>query len=187
MPRYLPVQLDAANEDIKAVYDQVERSLGFVPNFIKTLAHSDNHLQPVAGFYTRLIGETALSEKIRQLAILKTCKVQKCQYTVAQHTALAKKAGWTDEQIAAMDSYNASDLFTYYEKEVLELAERVTTDPEEISQEFWTQLDNHFTSNEVVELITFISFYNMLNRIILSIQIEPEPQFQQPAKAAAHR
>ena len=77
MPRYLPVQLDAANEDIKRVYAQVEQDVGFVPNFIKTLAHSGNFLEAMADLYLTITGETSLSEKLRQLAILKTCQLPK--------------------------------------------------------------------------------------------------------------
>lgn len=189
MPRYLPVQLDAANEDIKGVYEQVEHDIGYVPNFIKTLAHSDNFLKPIADTYRRLMRETALSEKIRQLAILKTCKICKCKYTIGHHTELAKKAGWTDEHLEAMDNYAESELFTYYEKEVLQLAEQVTREPDEITQEYWTQLDNHFTSNEVIELIALIGFFNMINRFVLAIQVDLEPQFQKagPPQAAHAR
>lgn len=178
MPRYLPVQADAANDDIKAVYAKVENEIGFVPNFISTLAHSDNFLEAVADLYCRIMGETNLSEKIRQLVILKTCKLQKCRYTSAHHTELAQKAGWTEEQIQAMDDYARSDLFTYYEKEALKLVELVTFEPDEILQlEYWTQLDNHFTSDQVVEMITLIGFFNMINRFVLSLEVELEPQF----------
>lgn len=174
MPRYLPVQLDAANEDIKKVYSQMEQDIGFVPNFIKTLAHSGNFLEVMADLYLRLMGETSLHERLRQLAILKTCKLHKCKYTVTLHTELAKKAGWTDEQIQAMDDYVSSDVFTYYEKEILRLAELVSLEPDEIQDDYWTQLDNHFTSDQVVELIGLIGFFNMINRFILSLQIEPD-------------
>ena len=175
MPRYLPVQLDAANKDIREVYSSVEEQLGFVPNFLKTLAHSGNFLEALAAFYQRITGETGLSEKIRQLAILKTCKLHKCQYTVTYHAELARKAGWSDEQIESMDDYSSSDLFSYYEKEVLQLAEQVSAEPEEIQDDFWTQLDNHFTSDQVVELITLVAFFNFLNRFIQALQIEPDP------------
>ncbi|MDA2935051.1 carboxymuconolactone decarboxylase family protein [Acidobacteria bacterium AH-259-D05] len=175
MPRYLPVQLDAANEDIKRVYSEMEQDIGFVPNFIKTLAHSGNFLEGVADLYRGLMGETSLSEKLRQLVILKTCKVDKCKYTVTCYAELAKKEGWTDEQIQAMDDYASSDLFNYYEKEVLRLAELVSLEPDEIPADYWMQLDNHFTSDQVVELITLIGFFNMINRFILALQIEPDP------------
>ena len=185
MPRYLPVQLDAANEKIQAVYAEVEDRTGFIPNFIKTLAHSDNFLQTVADLYGRLLGDTNLSEKIRQLVILKTCKLEKCKYTVSHHTELAKKAGWTQEQIQAMDDYAQSDLFTYYEKEVLKLTELITFEPDEIPQlEYWTQLDNHFTSDQVVEMIILIGFFNMINRFVLSLEVELEPQFQTKTEKA---
>lgn len=178
MPKYLPVQWDAANEKIKGVYTEVEKDIGFVPNFIKTLSHSDNYLKAVADLYRRLMGQTSLSEKIRQLAILKTCKLDKCSYTVTQHTELARKAGWSDEQLEAMDDYAESDLFTYYEKEVLKLAELVTRRPDEINFDYWTQFDNHFTSDEGVELITLIGFFHMVNCWALSLEVELEPQFQ---------
>ena len=174
MPRYLPVQPDAANEDIKRVYVQVKKDIGFVPNFIKTLAHSGNFLEAMADLYLTIAGETSLSEKLRQLAILKTCQLHKCKYTVSCYTETAKKAGWTDEQIQSMDDYTASDLFSYYEKEVLQLAEMASREPDEIQDDYWTQLNNHFTSDQVVELVVLIGFFNMINRFILALQIEPD-------------
>ena len=73
-----------------------------------------------------------------------------------------------------MDDYAASDLFVYYEKEVLELAERMSREPDEIQDDYWTQLNNHFTSDQVVDLIVLIGFFNMINRLILVLQIEPD-------------
>ncbi len=174
MPRYLPVQLDAANEDIKKVYAQVEEDIGFVPNFVKTLAHSGNFLEAMADLYLTIAGETSLSEKLRQLVILKTCQLHKCKYTVGYYTETAKKAGWSDEQIQSFDDYAASDLFSYYEKEVLQLAETASREPDEIQDDYWTQLNNHFTSDQVVELVVLIGFFNMINRFILTLQIEPD-------------
>lgn len=179
MPRYLPVQLDAANEHVKAVYAELEKDVGFVPNFIKTLAHSNNFLKAVADVHRRLMGQTNLSEKTRQLAILKTAKLDKCAYTVTQHAALASKAGWSDEQIQAMDNYLESDLFSYNEREVLQLAEFVTRRPDEIPEEYWTQFDNHFTSDEAVELITLIAFSHMINCLVLTLQVDADPLQEQ--------
>ena len=174
MPRYLPVQLDAANEEVRQVYSRLEQDFGFVPNFVKTMAHSGNFLDGVADLYRQLMGQTGLSEKLRQLVILKTCKLHKCKYTIERHTELAKEAGLTPEQVQAMDDYASSDLFTYYEKEVLQLSELVSTEPDEIQDDFWTQLDNHFTSDQIVELVVLIGFFNMLNRFILTLQIETD-------------
>ena len=174
MPRYLPVQMDAANEKVKEVYSRMEEEVGFVPNFIKTLAHSGNFLEEIANLYLTVSGENGLSEKVSHVAILKTCQLHKCKYTVGYYTERAKEAGWSDEQIQNMDDYAASELFSYYEKEVLELAEIVSKEPDEIQDDYWTQLNNHFTSDQVVDLIALIGFFNMINRLILALQIEPD-------------
>jgi uncharacterized peroxidase-related enzyme len=182
MPRYLPVQLEAANDQVKTVYADVQGRLGAVPNVIKTVAHSDRILKSVADAYLALNGETGLSEKLRQLVILKTCRLDKCPYTVARHEALARSAGWTDDQLTALDEYGQSDLFSFYEKDALRLVELVRSTPDEITNEFWTQLDNHYTSDQVVEMITLVGFYGMINRLALSLQIAPDKTIDEAAR-----
>jgi uncharacterized peroxidase-related enzyme len=174
MPRYLPVQPEAANDTVKTVYAEIDQRFGIVPNFIKTLAHSDRVLKPVTDAYVSLTSQTGLSEKLTQLVILKVSRLDKCQYMVDRHTALAKVAGLSDEQLQAMDDYSETDAFSFYEKEALRLVELVRSTPDEISSEFWTQLDNHFTSDQVVEMISLIGFQGMINRLVLSVQIEPD-------------
>jgi AhpD family alkylhydroperoxidase len=174
MPRYLPVQIDSANDTVKPVYAEVHRRFGLVPNFIKTLAHSDRILKPVADAYLSLTGETGLSEKLTQLIILKVGRLDKCQYVIDRHTPLASGAGLNDEQLQAIDDYGETDAFSFYEKEALRLVELIRSTPDEITPEFWTQLDNHYTSDQVVEMIALIGFQGMLNRLILSLQIEPD-------------
>ena len=82
-----------------------------------------------------------------------------------------------------METYAESELFVYYEKETLELAELITSRPDDISDEFWTQLNNHYTSDQVVELITLIGFFNLVNRLVLALQVELEPQLKETPAA----
>jgi alkylhydroperoxidase family enzyme len=171
MARYLPVQWDAANDNIKAVYSDVERQIGNVPDFLKVLAHSDNFIRPIADAYCAAMGETGLSERIRQIVVLKTCKLDKCITTIDQHQKLALAAGWSEEQLAAIDDYADNALFTYYEKEALRLVELVRTQADEIPADYWMQLNNHYTSDQVVEMITLIGLMMMVNRLILTVEL----------------
>ncbi len=175
MPRYLPVQIDAASEPVKRVYADVQQKLGHVPNFLKTLAHCDRILKPMADAFLAVVGESGLSEKTRQLIMLRVCQLDKCKYTVDQHTFLAKKAGWSEDHLKAIDDYNQSELFSFYEKEALRLVELVRSAPDEIPSDYWAQLDNHYTSDQVVEMVTVIGFVGMINHLILALQIEPDP------------
>ncbi len=175
MPRYLPVQIDAAGEPVKRVYADVQQKLGHVPNFLKTLAHNDRILKPIADAFLSATGESSLSEKTRQLVILRVCQLDKCKYTVDVHTLLARKAGWSEDHLKAMDDYNQSELFSFYEKEALRLVELVRSTPDEIPSDYWAQLDNHYTSDQVVEMVTLIGFIGMINHLILALQIGPDP------------
>lgn len=177
MPRFLPVPSVAASEKVKAIYAEVEDHAGFVPNFIGTWAHSENFVGAVADLYKTIGGETGLSEKIRQLVILKTCKLDKCSYTVAHYTPKALEVGWSEDHLDALETYSESDLFAYYEQEALQLAELITSRPDEIQDDFWTQLNNHYTSDQIVELITLIGFFSLVNRLVLALRVELEPRF----------
>jgi AhpD family alkylhydroperoxidase len=176
MPRYLPIQTDAAHSDIQKVYDSFEKELGFVPNYIKTLAHSPHYLGPIAKVYLQLHGESSLSEKLRQLLILKTCKLDRCKSTLDWHQEQALKAGWTEEQLGATEAFQDSDHFNQYERDALVLVEYLLTAPDEIPQNaFWTTLDNHFTSDQVVEMISLVGVVNMVNRFVLAVEVESDP------------
>jgi len=171
MPRYLPVQPDAANDSVKSIYADLERQLGEVPAFLKTLAHSNRFLKPVAEAYLGLQGESGLSDKTRQLVILKTCRLDKCKPMIDKHTELAKTAGWTDEQLQGFDNPADNPALSFYDKDALRFVELVRSTPDEIPVDFWTQLDNHYTSDQVVEMIVLIGFYGMINRFMLALEI----------------
>ena len=176
MPRYLPIQSDAANPEIKKIYDRLSAELGQVPNYLKTLAHSPHYLEAVSNLFLTMAGESGLSSKIKTLVALKTCKMDRCWITIKSHIEAAQAAGWSEAQIEEFDEYIASDLLNHYEKDVLQLVELVLTAPDDIPQlQFWAQLDNHFTSDQVVEMITLIGFHSMVNRFLLAVEVEPDP------------
>jgi len=85
-------EVSAANQ---AIFDQLEKGLGFVPNLYATFAHSDNALGNFLGFAG---GKTSLKAKEKEVIDLAVSEVNGCSYCLAAHTALAQKAGFTEEQ-----------------------------------------------------------------------------------------
>lgn len=178
MPRYLPIQLDAANPEVKAEYNRVEAALGFVPNFIKTVAHSPHYLSAVSELYLRAMSEeSALGDKLRLLVILRSCQLDRCKQTFDFHRELALRAGVSPEKIEALPDAEASDLFDFYERDALLLVQHLHANPDDIPQDkYWTQLDNHFTSDQVIELITLVGIFGLIDRLVLSLQVQPDPE-----------
>ena len=83
----------------QAIFLQLEKGLGMVPNLYATLAHSEHAL----GTYLALQNaKSSLSPKEREVINLVVSQVNQCAYCLAAHTALGGMVGFTPEQIIAI-------------------------------------------------------------------------------------
>lgn len=82
--------------DNQKIFDTLKSALGFVPNAYAFLAHSPNALEQYLQYDK---GKTSLSAKETEVVHLVTSQVDDCEYCLSAHTAIAKGAGFTDEQI----------------------------------------------------------------------------------------
>jgi len=64
---------------IQAVYDQMKKATGRVPNTFRLMAHHASSVPPVVAWYATL-REGALDLKLRQLAYVKASQINGCNY-----------------------------------------------------------------------------------------------------------
>jgi AhpD family alkylhydroperoxidase len=89
----------------QALFDKLEKGLGFVPNLYATFAHSENAL----GSYLQLQNvKSSLKAKERAVINLVVSYVNGCRYCQSAHTALGKMNGFTEEQILELRGGSAS-------------------------------------------------------------------------------
>jgi alkylhydroperoxidase family enzyme len=86
---------------------------------------------------------------------------------------LARRHGWTDEQLNHLANFRNRPDFTAAEKAALELAERVTRDPHKVDDEFWAELRKHYDEGEIIELLAAIGLFNYFNRFNDALRMEP--------------
>ncbi len=79
MARVPYVERTQAPEEVAAVYEAAERSMGHVPNFYKLLAHSPKVCVGYAGM-SGALKAARLDPKLRELAYLKTSQLNGCHY-----------------------------------------------------------------------------------------------------------
>ena len=95
-------QVSPANQ---AIFDNLKKGLGFVPNLYATFAHSETAL----GTYLALQNaKSSLSPKAREVINLVVSQVNSCAYCLAAHTALGKMVGFAAEQILEIRHGRAS-------------------------------------------------------------------------------
>lgn len=94
--------VSAANQ---ALFDNLKKGLGFVPNLYATLAHSETAL---GTYLTLQNSKTSLNGKESEIVNLVVSQVNGCNYCLAAHTALGKMKGFTDAQMLEIRSGKAT-------------------------------------------------------------------------------
>jgi alkylhydroperoxidase family enzyme len=86
---------------------------------------------------------------------------------------LARRHGFSEDQINNLADFRNRSDFTDAEKAALELAERVTRDPHEVDDEFWMKLRRYYDEGEIIELLAAIGLFNYFNRFNDALRMEP--------------
>ena len=86
---------------------------------------------------------------------------------------MARRHGWSDDQLDKLSEFRTRSDFTAAEKAALELAERVTRDPHEVDDEFWAELRRYYDDGEIIELLAAIGRFNYFNRFNDALRMEP--------------
>jgi alkylhydroperoxidase family enzyme len=92
---------------------------------------------------------------------------------MASHTALARRHGWSEEQLSDLANFRNRSDFTDAEKAALELAERMTLDSNGVDDLFWNELRRYYDEGEIIELLAAIGLFNYFNRFNNALQMEP--------------
>ncbi|WP_109434719.1 MULTISPECIES: carboxymuconolactone decarboxylase family protein [Aquimarina] len=96
---------DEVSANNQAIFDNLNKGLGFVPNLYATYAHSDTALE---NYLTFSNAKTSLSAKEKEVVNLAVSQVNDCIYCLSAHTAIGKMNGFTDEQILELRAGGAS-------------------------------------------------------------------------------
>ena len=173
MPRISRLNRDQVSGDSLAVYDRVLRDRGNVPNMFRTMAHRPRIFETIIAHMDAVLKTGTLSTALKELVIVRTSQLNCTEYCLASHTALAKRLGWTGEQLAALPNAASSDLFSDSEKAAIHLAEKMTVDSHNYSDEELAHLRSFYSEGEVVELMASIGLFNYFNRFNDLLKMEP--------------
>jgi AhpD family alkylhydroperoxidase len=107
----------------QAIFDNLKKSLGKVPNLYATLAHSEHALGSYLAFQN---AKSSITGKAREVVNLVVSQVNGCRYCLAAHTVIGKMQGFTDKQILEIRSGRAS--FDAKLDALARLARNITTE-----------------------------------------------------------
>ncbi len=166
-------EVSSANQ---AIYDNLEKALGFVPNLYATYAHSENALGNYLNFAN---AKTSLKAKEKEVVNLAVSQVNNCLYCLSAHTAIGKMNGFTDEQILELRAGKAS--FDQKLDALARLAKNITENRGATDAQV---LDNFFaagwTKENLIDTIVLVGDKTISNYINNTTEIPVDFPVAQP-------
>ena len=142
----------------QAIFDNLQKALGFVPNLYATIAYSDNGLSRFLAYQN---AKTSFSNKQKEAINLIVSQVNGCVYCQSAHIALGKMNGFTDEQLRDIRYGRSTDAKL---NALVQLAADITENRGNASdylvETFFAQ---GFTNENLVDLILQISDKTAMN------------------------
>lgn len=148
-------QVAPANQ---AIFDTLNKALGFVPNLYATIAYSENGLSKYLAYQN---AKSSLSNKEKEAINLVVSQVNGCVYCQSAHTVIGKMNGFSDEQLIDIRRGKAADARL---NALVKLAAAITKNRgnvnDELVDDFFTQ---GYTNENLVDLILQISDKTAMN------------------------
>ena len=96
---------DEVSRANQALFDNLKKALGKVPNLYATLAHSEHAL---ASYLALQNAKSSITGKAREVVNLVVSEVNACEYCLAAHTVIGKMQGFSDAEILEIRNGRAS-------------------------------------------------------------------------------
>lgn len=166
--------LGEERSDLAPFIARVKTERGKLINLYRVLMNSPAIAAGWLDFNTVVRYKTTLDAALRELIILRVSLLNGAEYQMRIHGAShALKAGLTTEQIAALDQWQDSDLFSPAQRAALAWTDAMTRQID-VPDALHADLKRHFNDQAVVEITVLAGAYNMHTRVARALRIEPE-------------
>ncbi|MCG8409360.1 MAG: peroxidase-related enzyme [Phycisphaerales bacterium] len=168
MSRIKPLEVENAPDKAKTLLGNVQKALGMTPNLMRTLAHSPAALEALLSF-NKALGGGSLKPSLREQIALTVSNLNTCDYCVAAHTALGKKFGLGDTELA--DSLKARSNDPKTEAALMFAGNVVERNGHVDDEHFQAVRGAGFSDGEIAEIIatvaitTFTNYFNDVARV----------------------
>ena len=164
------------SESNQAIFDNLNKALGFVPNLYAAMAHSETALGDFLQFSN---AKTTLTLKEKEVVDLAISQVNGCRYCQSAHTAISKIKGLTDEQIVELRQGYASwdsklNALAVLSKEIAETRGQVSEETKEAFYSAGYTKENLVDLTLAVGVITITNTLHNLTDVAIDFPVAPE-------------
>ena len=171
MARIQGVQKSQAGPMVKVVYrlgprmmrklTGREASIGSGIEPMEIWAHKPKLMMAMGKFNGAIRKPGTLEARIRNLCELKGAAMIGCEFCVDLGSQICRNSGFSDKELLAIPRYKSSELFNERERVALDYTVAVMRTPVEVTDELFAELQEHFTTEQIVELTALLTLVNL--------------------------
>ncbi len=114
-----------------------------------------------------------LSRRQTELTILRVAEMSGCIYEQHHHAHLAKRAGFSDEEIERVAKGSADPNWNPRDRDLLIAVEQLFAN-EALGELEWDLLRRLLSDRQIIELVMLVGHYRMLATTIKVLDIQPD-------------
>jgi len=143
---------------------------GRISPLYRVLLNSPEIAQGWESLLTAVRNRSSLPPSLRELIIMRVAVLNRAQYEFDAHRPHAITAGLSEEQIDLILQDKITAGFSAVEILVMELTDVMTRDIQ-VPDALYDSVKSHFNDREILEVVTTISAYNMVSRLLNALHV----------------
>ena len=165
------VDRTAATGTVRAVLDQVHGAFGATPNMFRAVANSPAALQSMWGAFGALgaLGGGVIGAALGEQIAVAVANRNACDYCLAAHTALGRKAGVSGEALAAAQAGESADPRT---AAVLRFVLQLVNDRGQVdAADVQALRDQGVNDEQIVEIVAHVALNLFTNYVNVALAV----------------
>ena len=167
---------DEAVEAMNVLPDEMQPGPDETIHSLSVLAHHPDAAAAVLTLTLYLRFRSTLSDRERELLILRTVWLRGAEYELTRHARNALRYGFTREELQRIAVGSAAPEWDPAEALLLRAAEELCRDTH-ISDATWNALSERYSRQQLMDIAFTVGTYEMLAMAFNSFGLQPEPGF----------
>ncbi len=146
---------------------------GRIFNIFKTLSNHPDLARRWMVFANHILGKSTLSLRDRELVILRIGYLCQSGYEWGQHVQIARQGGMSDEEIRSCKTGPDTPGLSELDRLLLQATDELHADAH-VSDETWAGLSNHYSTQQMMDLVFTIGQYNLVSMALNSFGVQAD-------------
>jgi len=156
--------LEADCVELESEFSRARNVLGFLPASLLTMSRRPGLVRAFSELSTQVFMGADLSADLKDMIAHVTSAAAGCMYCQAHTAAKLKNKGMESEKITRVWEFEQSSLFDESERAALRLARDSAQLPNAVTNEHFSQLREHYSEDQIVDIVGIVSLFGFLNR-----------------------